>query len=82
MMLFSQLVHSIIINQLGFRINAIMNNVEISTGNIYRGSMAQMTALGQIHTHDCVAGFQESKVHGQIGAGTAVSLYVSIFSME
>ena len=82
MMLFSQLVHSFIINQLGFRINSIMNNVEISTGNIYRGSMAQMTALGQVHTHNGIAGFQESKVHGQIGAGTAVSLYVSIFSME
>ena len=82
MMLFSQIVHSIIINQLGFRVNAIMYNVKIGTGNIYRGSMAQVTALGQVHPHNGVAGFQESKVHGQIGAGTAVSLYVSIFGME
>lgn len=59
-----------------------MNNVKIGTGNIYRGSMAKMTALGQVHTHDGIAGFQESKVHGHIGAGTAVSLYVSIFGME
>jgi len=81
-MLFNQFFHSFVIKQLGFRINAIMYNIKIGTGNIYRGSMAQVTALGQVHTHDGVAGFQESKVHGQISAGTAVSLYVSIFSME
>ena len=71
-----------IINHFGFLVYTVVNYVEIGTGNINRGSMAQMTALRQVHAHDGIARFQESKIHSHIGACTAMSLYISKISIE
>ncbi|MNF91970.1 hypothetical protein D3C84_745950 [compost metagenome] len=44
--------------------------------------MGQVTAVGQAHAEDGVAGLQQGQVHGAVGRGTGVRLDVGVIGAE
>ena len=65
-----------------FIVNAVRDDVKIGAGHIDRAAVRQMTALLQVHAENGIAGFEHGKIHGLIGAGTAVRLNVDMFGTK
>ena len=57
-------------------------DIKIFTGDIDRGSMAQMPAVVQVHAHNRISGLQQRKERGQICIGSAVRLYIGVLRAE
>ena len=79
---FCQFFQFSIVDSFGFRIYTVRNNVEISTGNIDRAAVGQMTAMRKIHTHDSVAWLQEGKINSGVGISARMRLYIGMFSTK
>ena len=75
-------LHGIIVDALGHRIHAVGHDMKILAGNVHRGAVGQMPALGQIHAHHRVSGIQQRKKHRQIGVGAGMGLHIGVLGAE
>ena len=55
---------------------------EVLAGDVHRAAVAQMAAVGQIHTQHCVAGLQQGEERRQVGVGAGVGLDVGVLAAE
>lgn len=56
--------------------------MEIIAGDIDRAAVGQMSAIGQIHAHDCIAGLQQAIIHSKVCLGTGMRLYIDMIRAE
>ena len=63
-------------------VHAIRNKVVVLAAHVHRGTVGQMTALGQVHAHDGVAHIEQGKVDGQVGLGAGMGLHVGVLGAE
>ena len=75
--LFGDPLHLIVVNK-ALPIDSVGNDVEVSAGKIGRASMGQMSSLGEIHAHDCIAGFQQGEKHSHVGLSAGMGLYIGV----
>ena len=74
--------HVVVVNKAGFSVDVVFNGIEYQTGEVYRATMREVAAMGEVETHECVAGFHASHEHGHVGLSAGVRLHVGIFSPE
>ena len=70
----SQLADRLHIKALGLLVDAVLNNVEPLAADVDRGTMGEVTAMGQVQPHDRVAGLQQGQEDGEVGLGPTVGL--------
>ena len=70
--------HLLVVDGLCVVRHAIGNDAEIFAGDVHRAAVAQMAAMGQIHTEHCVTGLQQGKERRQIGVGAGVGLDIGV----
>ena len=63
-------------------IQAVGNGVVEFAGNVDAGTVGQVSAVGEAHAEDGVAGFEDGGVHGLIGLGAGMGLDVGVFCTE
>lgn len=66
-MLAGKFGHLIHVDEMGFRVHVIADDIEPAAGHIDRGSMGEMPAGPEIEPKDRVAGREKRKKHGLIG---------------
>ena len=52
--------------------------MEILAGHVDRASVGQVTAVGQAHAHDSIAGLEQRKVDRHVGLRARVGLHVDV----
>ena len=72
----SQLADRLHIEALGLLVDAVLDDVEPLAADVDRGTMGQVTAMGQIEPHDRVARLQQGQENREVGLGTAVGLHI------
>ena len=63
-------------------INAVRDAVEVLAGHIHRAAVGQVTAVGEVHAHEGVAGVQNGKEDSHIGLCAGVGLDVGVVAAE
>ena len=76
LMLFRQLLHLVVIDGLGFGINAIRNDVVQLAGEVRRAAMGQVAAVIQAHAHNRITRLHRGEICGEVGICTGVRLDV------
>ena len=71
-----QLANGVEIELLGVWIDAVMDGLEPLARHIDRGTMGEVTPMGEIHAKDRVAGIQQGQEDREIGLGAAVGLHI------
>ena len=79
LVLVCQFSYVVVIYGFRLRIQSVCYKVIRLSGNVDRGSMGQMTAVGQIHAQHCIAIFEDCLVYSSISVGTGMRLHVSMF---
>ena len=64
------------VEALGFRVNAVLNNVEPFTAHVDVRAMGEVTAMGEVKPHDRVARLQQRKKHREVRLCTTVGLNI------
>ena len=59
--------HAVVVDDLGFGIHAVVDELVELAREADRAAVGQVAALAQLHAHDRVAGFQQGKVHSHVG---------------
>ena len=77
-MLFRQLLHLVVIDGLGFRINAIRNDVVQLAGEVRRAAMSQVTAAVKAHAHNRIARLHRSEICSKVGICAGMRLNVRV----
>jgi hypothetical protein len=77
-----QFFHGPVIDAPGFRIEAVMGEVEETTGEADRCAVGQVAAVGKIHAHDRVPRFQEGEVDPHVRLGARMGLDIGILRPE
>ena len=78
----SQFPHLIVIDPAGGGIHAVGDDIVVLSGEIRLAAVGQMAAVIQRHAHDRIPGLAEGQIHGVVGLGTAVGLYIGVFGVE
>ena len=63
-------------------VQAVGHDVEPFAAHVQRHAVRQVTAFGQAHAHDGVAGLEKSEEHGLVGGGAAMRLHVGGFGAK
>ena len=71
-------LHFIVVYASGFRIQAVCYGVIKKTAGIYRRTVGEVAAHGQVKTHEGVAGLEDGHCYGHVGLGAGVRLHVGI----
>ena len=77
-----KLFRGVIINLAGVRIQAVLHRLVDSAGDVDRGPMCQVAAVGKAHSHDGVARLAQRQVNRAVGLGTGMGLDVGIIRSE
>ena len=76
------LIKLVVIDAARLRADTIGDKVKIAAGHIHRGTMGQMAALCQIHTHDRIAGLEQGKINAQVCLCTRMRLHIGVLGAE
>ena len=63
-------------------IHTVSHRLIEAAGKIHRGSMAQMTAVGQVHAQDSVPGLEDGEIDRHVGLGAGMGLDVGVGRAE
>lgn len=74
--------HLVVIDGLGFPVDAVMHEVEQPTGEADLGTVGQMTAMREIHAQNRVPRFQQGEVGSHVGLRPRVRLDVGAVGAE
>ena len=69
----------IIINALVRFAYAVRNNIEIFSAHVYGAAMRKMTAMGQIHAENRIAGVKKRKINGKVRLCAGMGLNICMF---
>ncbi len=82
LVLLRQFHNGVVVEFLGFLVDAVLDDLEPFTRHVHRGTVGQVTAVGQIHAHNRVAGLEQGEEDGEVGLGTGVGLDVGMGRAE
>ena len=74
-------LHLVVVYAPGFRIEAIRYGMVEDAGSIHGRAVGEVTAHGQVQSHEGVAGPEDGHGHGHIGLGAGVRLDIGIFGV-
>ena len=77
-----QRLHLVIVDIAGFLVHAVGDEVVQLAGEIDRGSVGQMPAVGQVHPQHCVAGLQQGEIRRLVGLRAGMGLDVGMLRAE
>ncbi len=66
----------------GLPVDAVGHRIEQTAGEIHLGPVAQVAAVGQVHTHNGIAILQEGEIDGHIGLAAGMRLNVGVSRAE
>lgn len=69
----------IIINALVRFAYAVRNNIEIFAAHVYGAAMRKVTAMGQIHAENRIAGVKKRKINGKVRLCAGMGLNICMF---
>ncbi len=72
----------IVVDETGFLVHTVRNNVVQLSGKVYGGTMGKMTTVGQVHTQHGISRLTNSKIYRHIGLRTGMGLDIGVFSTE
>ncbi|MPM56895.1 hypothetical protein SDC9_103712 [bioreactor metagenome] len=72
----------VIINLLSLLIQTVGDDIKIFAGDVHGTAVAQMSAVGQIHTHHGITGLYQRKKRGQVRIGAGVRLDVGMIAAK
>ena len=72
----------VIIDMAGVRVKSVLHGLVDPPGNVHRGTVRQVTAVGEAHAHDRVTGFDECEVYGTVRLRSGMGLHVGPVSLE
>ncbi len=73
---------SVVIEEFGLRIHAVVHEVVELAREADRAAVRQVTALAQLHAHHRVAGLEQGEVHGHVGRAARIRLNVGVLRSE
>src|SRR5690606_33252651 len=68
----------VVIDQAGFRVQAVLNGVVDLAGEVHAGTVGQVTTVGQAHTQNGIAGLEQCHEYGGVSLGAGVRLHVGV----
>ena len=71
----------VIIHAPGLFLQVITDGIEHQSAEVHRRTVAQVTAVAQVQTHERVAGFQTGHEHSHIRLCAGVGLYVHVLGV-
>ena len=74
--------HFFVVHATCFSIYSVADRTEVKTREVYRATVAEVTTVAEVHTHECVARFEASHEYSHVSLSTTVRLYVCPFSVE
>jgi hypothetical protein len=74
--------HLVIVERLGFASHAVADDVESFAAEAELVSVSEVSAMGEVESHDGVAGLNDGEVGGHVGRGAGVRLYVGVLGSE
>ena len=77
-----KLFRGVIINLAGIRIQAVLHRIVDSAGDVDRGTMGQVAAVGKAHSHDGVSRLAQCQVNRAVGLGTGMGLDIGVIRPE
>jgi hypothetical protein len=73
-----QIPHLVKINPLRLRMHPVVHHAEPLAGDVYRGAVGKVAAVGQIHAHNCVSWLQQGQENSEIGLRPRVGLHIGV----
>ena len=80
--LVGEVAHLVVVDQLGVLAHAVRHGVEPLAGEVDLRPVGQVAAVRQRHRQHRVAGHEEGRVRGEVGAGARVRLQVGVLGAE
>ena len=74
--------HLVVINEAGVLLHIVTYGIEHKAREINRASVAQVTAVIQVHTHEGVARTEHRHEHRHVGLRARVGLHIGILGIE
>jgi hypothetical protein len=74
-------LHRLVVDLLGCR-EAVAHDLEPLAAHVERHAVRQVTALGEAHAHDRVAGLEQGEEHGLVRLRAGVGLHVRVPGAE
>ena len=79
LILLSHVPDLVVVNEAGFVVHIIGDNIIVLTGDIGGAAVGQVAAVSQAHAHESVAGLQERQLNCHVGLGAGVGLDIGKF---
>ena len=76
------LLHLIVIDAAGFLRDAVGLHMEETAGEVDRAAVGEMTAVGEIHAEQGVAGLHDGEIGGHVGLRAGMGLHVGVAASE
>ena len=76
------LFHLLIVHPACLFVYSVADRLEHETGEVHRATVAEVTAVAEVHTHELVAGLEAGHEHCHVCLGAAVGLHVGPLCSE
>ena len=81
-MLLGEALHRVVVDRLGFRMNSVRHDIEVTPAVRERVTVREVSTVRQVHSHDRVARLQHGEINGHIRLRARVRLNVHVLGAE
>ena len=75
-------LHFVVVYPAGFGVETIGYRVIQQAAGVDGRAVGEVTAHGEVQTHEGISGFEDGHGHGHVGLGAGVRLHIGIFGIE
>lgn len=72
----------VVVDSLVFSAHAVVGDVVESAGEVGFVAVGEVTAVGEIHREDFIAGLEHGEIDGGVGLGAGVGLHIGVLCSE